>query len=84
MRFSPRTHIADVQLVVTRRTYAPEPGHTVTVWQENPIFTKHLIVHVFLDLGLLSGIMTNRRFSTNLENPDLSEFSETRIDPGEF
>jgi hypothetical protein len=27
--------------------------------------------------------MTNRRFSTDLKNLDFSEFSETRIDPGE-
>jgi hypothetical protein len=27
---------------------------------------------------------TNRRFSTDLENPDRSEFSETLFDPSEF
>jgi hypothetical protein len=43
----------DVQLVITQRTYAPEPGRTVIVWQENPIFTKRLIAHVFLDLGFV-------------------------------
>jgi hypothetical protein len=31
-----------------------------------------------------SGIRTNRRFFTDLENPDLLEFSKTFIDPGEF
>jgi hypothetical protein len=28
--------------------------------------------------------MTNRRFSTDLENSDHSEFSKTLFDPGEF
>jgi hypothetical protein len=74
----------DVQLIVIQRTYAPEPERTVTMWKENPIFTKRSIAHVFLDLGCFSGIWTNRKFSTNLENPDLLEFSEMRIDPGEF
>jgi hypothetical protein len=53
LRFSPRTYTADVRLVVTWRTYTPEPGRTVTVWQGNPIFTKCPIALVFLDLGLL-------------------------------
>jgi hypothetical protein len=44
---------SDVRLVVTRRTYTPEPRRMVTVWQGNPIFTKCLIAPVFLDLGLL-------------------------------
>jgi hypothetical protein len=39
----------DVRLV-TQRTYAPEPERKVTVWQENPIFTKHPIALIFLDL----------------------------------
>jgi hypothetical protein len=43
----------DVRLVIARRTYAPEPGHTVTVWQGSPIFAKSPIAYVFLDLGLL-------------------------------
>jgi hypothetical protein len=42
----------DVRLVITRRMYTPEPGRTVTMWQENPIFTKHPIASVFLDIGL--------------------------------
>jgi hypothetical protein len=42
----------DVRLIVTRRTYTLELERTVTVWQENPIFTKHPIVPIFLDLGL--------------------------------
>jgi hypothetical protein len=44
---------SDVQLVVTRRTYAPEPRRTVTVWQGNPIFTKCPIAPVFLDIGVI-------------------------------
>jgi hypothetical protein len=28
--------------------------------------------------------MTNKRFSTDLENPDRSEYSETLFDPSEF
>jgi hypothetical protein len=52
MRFSLRTHIVDVRLVVTRRTYGPEPGRAVSVWQENPIFTKRPIALVFLVLEL--------------------------------
>jgi hypothetical protein len=56
----------------------------VTVWQGNLIFTKCSIPLVFLDLGFFSGIRTNRRFFTDLENSDHLEFSETLIDPGEF
>jgi hypothetical protein len=74
----------NVRLVVTRQTYAPEPGRTVTMWQGNLIFTKCLITPVFFDLWLFSGIRTTGRFSTDLENPDLSEFSEMRVDLGEF
>jgi hypothetical protein len=43
----------DVRLFVTRRTYAPEPECTVTVWQGNPIFTKCPLTLVFLDLGFV-------------------------------
>jgi hypothetical protein len=35
---------------MTRWTYAPEPERTVSVWQENHIFTKRLIAPVFLVL----------------------------------
>jgi hypothetical protein len=75
---------SDIRLVVTRRMYTLDPGRMVTIWQRNPICTKHLIALVFLDLGFVSGIRTNRRFFTDLENPNLLEFSETLIDPGEF
>jgi hypothetical protein len=46
-----RTHQPGRRLVI-KRTYTPEPGRTVTMWQGNPIFTKRLIASVFLDLGL--------------------------------
>jgi hypothetical protein len=42
----------NVQLVIARQTYAPEPRRTVTVWQGNPIFVKSPIAYVFFDLGL--------------------------------
>jgi hypothetical protein len=51
-----RTYVGgppDVRLVIARRTYAPKPGRTVTVWQGNPIFAKRPIAYVFFDLGLL-------------------------------
>ena len=71
----------DVWSVVTRWTYALEPGRTVNVKQGNPIFTYRPITPIFLTLRYFSGIMTNRKFSTDLENPG---FSETLIDSGEF
>jgi hypothetical protein len=43
----------NLRLVVTRQMYAPESGHTVTVWQGKPIFTKCPIPPILLDLGLL-------------------------------
>jgi hypothetical protein len=42
----------DIRLVITRQTYTLELERTVTMWQGNSIFTKHLIVLIFLDLGL--------------------------------
>jgi hypothetical protein len=69
MRFFLRTHTTDVRywvqtygLSVDVRTYAPEPGRTLTVWQGNPIFTN--MSHssyfpwfrvVLVELGLIEG-----------------------------
>ena len=74
----------DVWPVMTQWTYALEPGRSVNVKQENPIFTYRPIALVFLTLRYFSEIMTNRRFSTDLENPGFSEYSKTLIDPGKF
>ena len=59
----------DVRPVVTRWTYALELGRTINVKQGNPIFTYRPIAPIFLTLRYFSGIRTNRRFSTDLENP---------------
>jgi hypothetical protein len=74
----------NVRLVVIRQTYAPKPGRTVTVWQGNPILTECPIAPAFLDYGCYGGIRTNRRFSTDSKNSNFLEFSETRVDIGEF
>jgi hypothetical protein len=91
MRFSPRTHTADVRN--RGQTYGlslhggpthPNPDVRSLCDRETLFSPKCPIAYVFFDLGLYSGIRTNRRFSTDLKNPDLLEFSEMRIDPGEF
>jgi hypothetical protein len=91
MRFSMRTHTVDVWY--RGRTYGlslhdgrthPNPDVWSLCGRETLFSPKCPIAYVFFDLGLLYGIRTNRRFFTDLENPDLLEFSETRIDPGEF
>jgi hypothetical protein len=76
--------LLDTWLVVTRWTYSPKPGRTVNVRRGNPIFTKRPIALFSLFKSCFSGIMTNRRFSIDLENPDLLEFLKTLIDLGEF
>jgi hypothetical protein len=51
----------DVRLVVTRRTYTPEPGHMVTMCQGNPFHqTSHssyfpYFIVVLVELGLIEG-----------------------------
>jgi hypothetical protein len=51
---------------------------------EDFIFTSRPIAHIFLILSCFDRKRTNRRFFTDLENPNHLEFSETLFDPGEF
>jgi hypothetical protein len=87
MRFSPSTHIADVRYLARRMACCD----MADVWSRARTYGQcaarkpyfHQMSHSSC-FPCFSGIMTNRRFSTDLENPDLSEFSETLIDSGEF
>jgi hypothetical protein len=90
MRFSPKT---------SKWTYGLEIGCTILsitvdvrprAWAFSPecdnvfIFTKPSHSSCFLYSGVvLSRNKTNRKFSTNLENLDRSEFLETCYDPSE-
>ena len=48
-------------------------------------FGHRPIALVFLLYGCFSGLKTNRRFFTNLENPDhLEKYLKTLFDPGEY
>jgi hypothetical protein len=64
--------------------YSPEPKCTVQIVTGDFIFTSRPIVPFFLSYSCFSRNRTNRKFSTNLENPDRSEFSEALFDPSEF
>jgi hypothetical protein len=91
MRFSRRTHTTDVQYrdwtyglsLLGERTH-PSPDVRSLCGRET-LFSPNIPYLMFSLLhSCFSRIRTNKRFSTDLENPDLSEFSETLINPGEF
>jgi hypothetical protein len=91
MRFSPRTHTADIRCRDQMYSLSLHGGCTHSssdvrsLCGRETLFSPNVPYLLFsLIYGYYSGIMTDRRFSTDLENPDLLEFSETRIDPGEF
>ena len=51
----------------------------------NTILASHPIVPFFCSRFVVVGLMTNRRFFTDLKNPGhLEEYSETLFDLGEF
>jgi hypothetical protein len=91
MRFSRRTHTADVQYQDWTYGLSLHGGRThptpdvQSLCGRETLFSPNIPYLMFsLLYSCFSRIRTNRRFSTDLENPYLSKFSETLIDPGEF
>jgi hypothetical protein len=71
-------------LKTSKQTYGLEPERTVQSVTEDFILINHPKAPIFLFWGCFSKVMTNRRFSTNLENSNHLEYSETLYNPGEF
>jgi hypothetical protein len=57
-------------------------GSTLALAQ--PHYYNRLVQLASTIFGTISSDRSNRRFSTDLKNPDRSEFSKTLFDLGEF